>query len=345
MSLSGKSSIDDPIDIVIFWVDGSDPDWLREKNKALEISENTANASYRFRDWGLLRYWFRGIEKFAPWVNSIHFVTWGHLPIWLKKDHPKLHIVKHADFMPEKALPTFNSNALLINAHRIPSLANKFVLFNDDTFLIAKTNPEDFFKKGLPRLRAVHCPYRLEVEDPFFPPLNDIAIINNHFPMRKAIATHLGKWINPLNGFSILSTVLMFPFPAFYGFKNDHLPVPFLKKTFEEIWESEFDLLYNTTLHKARTPFDVNEWLMTYWQLTSGSFYPSRKKYGKAFFPARYDNSRDFSKAVSDYVFHQRGITICINDGKIFNEDFAIARDTINQSFSALLPNKSSFEY
>ena len=31
----------------------------------------------RYRDWDLLRYWFRGVERFAPWVRRIHFVTWG----------------------------------------------------------------------------------------------------------------------------------------------------------------------------------------------------------------------------------------------------------------------------
>ncbi|MBQ6357217.1 MAG: capsule biosynthesis protein CapK, partial [Solobacterium sp.] len=37
----------------------------------------------RFKDWGLFKYWFRGVEKFAPWVNKIYFITWGHVPTWL----------------------------------------------------------------------------------------------------------------------------------------------------------------------------------------------------------------------------------------------------------------------
>ena len=93
-----------PIDIVVPWVDGSDPDWLVEFNKykKLEIdsnidssdTENTPNQSVtvhssseeqpaefdageeRYRDWDLLPYWFRAIEQNAPWVRKVFFVTW-----------------------------------------------------------------------------------------------------------------------------------------------------------------------------------------------------------------------------------------------------------------------------
>ena len=94
------------IDFVITWVDGSDPAWLREKAAygGQEINERTPSVDardVRYLDHGLLRYWFRGVEKFAPWVRKIHFVTWGHLPAWLDTGHPKLHIVRHEDYIPK----------------------------------------------------------------------------------------------------------------------------------------------------------------------------------------------------------------------------------------------------
>jgi hypothetical protein len=61
------------------WVDGSDLNWLAEKKKYSPKQEND-DRPQRYRDWGLLRYWFRGVEEFAPWVRTVHFVTWGHLP-------------------------------------------------------------------------------------------------------------------------------------------------------------------------------------------------------------------------------------------------------------------------
>ena len=85
------------IDFVIMWVDGSDPAWLEEKNKYLEKKIDTSNAINRYRDMGLLKYWFRGVEKFTPWVNKVHFVTWGHIPSWLNTNNPKLNVVRHED--------------------------------------------------------------------------------------------------------------------------------------------------------------------------------------------------------------------------------------------------------
>ena len=98
----------DAIDIVIPWVDGNDPEWLAEKNKYKKNKAEDDNIN-RYRDWDLLRYWFRGIEKNAPWINKIHFITWGHLPSWLDAENPKLNIVKHQDYIPEKYLPPIYS--------------------------------------------------------------------------------------------------------------------------------------------------------------------------------------------------------------------------------------------
>ena len=52
------------IDIVVTWVDGSDPEWLKERARYCGTSAELSDV--RFRDWGLMRYWFRGIEKCAP---------------------------------------------------------------------------------------------------------------------------------------------------------------------------------------------------------------------------------------------------------------------------------------
>ncbi len=48
----------DPIDIVIPWVDPSDPEWQAEKKK--DSPENTAEddeSEIRYRDLDNLRYW------------------------------------------------------------------------------------------------------------------------------------------------------------------------------------------------------------------------------------------------------------------------------------------------
>ena len=107
------------IDFVITWVDGSDPEWEKEKNTYLSGAMALYNNERRYRDWQLLRFWFRGTEKFAPWVRKIHFVTWGHIPEWLNTHHEKLRIINHTDFIPRQYLPTFNSNTIDLCLHKI----------------------------------------------------------------------------------------------------------------------------------------------------------------------------------------------------------------------------------
>ena len=121
------------IDLVIPWVDGNDVEWKKEKDKCLEAGDGRVN---RYRDWDNLRYVFRGIEKYMPWIRKIHFVTWGHLPEWLNVEHPKLNIVKHQDYIPEKYLPTFSSHTIEMNLHRIKGLAEQFIYTNDDIFFL-----------------------------------------------------------------------------------------------------------------------------------------------------------------------------------------------------------------
>ena len=106
------------IDFVIMWVDGNDPKWQTEKNKYTPPLNADASIC-RYRDFDLLKYWFRGVEKYAPWVNKIHFITWGHIPSWLDTNNPKINIVKHEDYIPRKYLPTFNANTIELNVHSI----------------------------------------------------------------------------------------------------------------------------------------------------------------------------------------------------------------------------------
>ena len=105
------------IDFVITWVDGNDPKWQKENNIVLNSNEEIDKE--RYRDWDNLKYIFRGIEKNAPWVNKIYFITWGHLPKWLNIENEKLIIVNHKDYIPKKYLPTYSSHVLELNLHRI----------------------------------------------------------------------------------------------------------------------------------------------------------------------------------------------------------------------------------
>ena len=70
--------MDFPIDFVVTWVDGSDPIWRKKKSKYdlnVNSSHKSMNSERAYREWGTFKYWFRGVEKFAPWVNKVYLVT------------------------------------------------------------------------------------------------------------------------------------------------------------------------------------------------------------------------------------------------------------------------------
>ena len=88
------------IDIVVPWVNGADPMWLSEKRKYDGSTKDFDTSDSRYRDWNLLPFFFRGIEKNMPWVNKVFFVTWGHVPEWLNTEAEKLVIVPHSTQIP-----------------------------------------------------------------------------------------------------------------------------------------------------------------------------------------------------------------------------------------------------
>ena len=69
--------MDKAIDFVVLWVDGADPAWQAQRAQYCPDAGDNGNDPNRYRDWDLMRYWFRGVEAFAPWVNRVFFVTCG----------------------------------------------------------------------------------------------------------------------------------------------------------------------------------------------------------------------------------------------------------------------------
>ena len=261
------------IDFVIPWVDGSDPKWIEEYNRYITKDKAIDARNFRYRDWDNLQYWFRGIEKFTPWVNKIYFITWGHIPKWLNSKHPKLTIVKHEDYIPKEYLPVFNVNPIEINLHRIKGLAEKFVYFNDDTFIIKPSSQERFFKNDLP------CDAGIEITFPFLGTAhiraNVMKIINTNFSKRKQFKKNFLKWINFKYGLkNIIKTTLLQVFSKYSYFYDLHMPNSYLKTTFENVWDKNKDILNEASASKFRNSTDISQYLFKSWQLVSGNFYP-----------------------------------------------------------------------
>lgn len=327
------------IDFVILWVDGSDEEWLTEKNRYSQEKEDIASAKNRFRDWDNLQFLFRGIDQFAPWVRYVHFITWGHLPKWLDTGNPKLKIVNHKDYIPEKYLPTFNSDTIELNLHRLEGLSEQFVLFNDDTFLLRPAKPEDFFIDGVPRDEFAITPV-LPLGETYRTAhtiINNTGIINQRFSKKACFKKNWRKYFNRLYGKNNIRTILMQPFGCFVGFRNPHLPIAHLKSTFKKLWELEEKALDDTCMNRFRGYNDLNHWLMRYWNLCQGNFIPRSSSFGK------YFNITDDNTQIVDYITGQKGTLICTND--MSNDiDFESAKRELIEAFQKILPEKSSFE-
>ncbi|NBM57125.1 glycosyl transferase [Proteus sp. G2667] len=323
------------IDFVIPWVDPTDPKWKREFNIHYKEKSGIDATFERYRDWDLLKFWFRGVEQCAPWVNKVHFITNGHTPRWLNLNYEKLNFIRHEDYIPQQFLPTFSSHPIEIFLHKIKDLSEKFVYFNDDFFLIDKVYPFDFFHKNLPCDISVFNT---------IPPtgishilLNNLLQISENFNKKNIISNNVTKWFSLKYKEKLIRNFLLLPWPSFTGFYDHHLPQPFLKETFEEVWSKNNKILIKTAQSKFRSNDDVNQYLFRYWQLCKGTFYPH--DYSKYKYFTINENNID---EIVNTIIKKRKKIITINDDHI--DDFDNISKKLQNAFNVIFNKKSKFE-
>jgi len=327
------------IDFVVLWVDGNDKNWREKRDKYAQIDEDKNIA--RFRDWDNLQYLFRAFEQFTPWVRKIHFVTDGHLPKWLNLSHPKLNIVKHQDYIDSKYLPVFSANPLESYLNHIDELSEQFVFFNDDFFITKEISSDRFFQQNLPCDALISNAISSSSGVGHFV-LNDIEILNKYFDKKMSLKKDFTKWFNIKYGINNFRNVALLPWSRFTGFVDFHMPQPFLKSIFDEIWSLEENKLRQTMSNRFRRCSDYNQYLFRYWQLVSGKFVPVSMKDTK--YLTLKSELLD-SSVIEDVISLQKYSMICLNDDSSIDEkSFMQLKEKIKDSFEKILPNKSGFE-
>lgn len=336
--MDNNSSTNNTIDFVLTWVDGNDPEWLEEKEKYNPNKGDNSATKNRFRDMGLLKYWFRGVEQFAPWVNHIFFVTCGQYPEWLDLSNPKISLVTHEEYIPKDALPTFNSNTIEMNIHRLKELSEQFVLFNDDSFIINQTKPEDFFVDGLPCESALLGVISSRNVDDVFPHMlvNNNAILNKYFSKKEVLHKYCSKFFSLKYGKDGLRNICLLPFVYFSDFRDLHLPASHLKSSFKEVWAIEPEQVKKRSSYRFRSGEDINHWLIKDWNMCKGKFFPRSPKWGKKF-------ELGVDSGAEEYIRKQKGKVVCLNDS-IESIDFEEMQQKLVIAFESILPNKSCFE-
>ena len=329
------------IDFVILWVDGNDKEWQKEKIKyKKENGQDISNNLNRFRDWDLLRYWFRGIEKYAPWVNKIHFVTYGHLPDWLDTNHEKINIVKHEDFIPKQYLPTFNSNVIQYYLKDIPGITDQFVMFDDDQYLLKPVKPTDFFIDGKICDEYGENVNFTSVSGDMYPHalLNNMQCVNKHYSKRKIYKKNFFKYFNLKYGFkNNLSSFCLLPWSFFVGIYNPHICQSYTKKHYDLFWKYCEEQLKENSNNRFRDTTDLTTFLVRYIELLEGDFVPRSHSFGR-----RMELGKNNDK-IYENIKKQKYSVLCINDSKM-DIDFDKTRKELMVCFEDILPDKSNFE-
>ena len=336
--------MNDKIDIILTWVDDTDPVWNKEKEACLlrENPEDTSDSNIRFESWDNLQYWFRAVEQYMPWINQIVFVTYGHLPQFLKENHPKLKIIRHADYIPEEYLPTFNSNTIEMNFYKIPELSENFILFNDDFFPLQPIDETYFFQDNKVCDEAVENIITTTAFGPVanmarYTQVNNMFIINKHFRKREVQARHRSKWYCDAYGELVERTKSLQYWYDFPGFYDPHLASAMKKSVLTHLWKIERDVLDRASRNHFRAYTDVTQYLIRYWQLCTGDFYP-RRTLGKVCF-VDINNYKETAAVIAGQKYQM----ISLNENCTAQE-FEIIKAEINISFEKILPRKSSFE-
>ncbi|WP_051199155.1 stealth family protein [Butyrivibrio hungatei] len=330
-----------PIDIVIPWVDEKDPVWQKKKSE-YDHSCNFEASNMRFQSWDNLHLWFRSIEKCMPWFNRIFLITCGQVPDFLKTDNPRLRLINHRDYIPEEYLPTFNSNTIEMNVHRIEELSENFILFSDDVFPLELIDEEYYFKNDVVCDEAVEniittTAFGAVSRATRYAQVNNMFIINKYFRKREVQEKYKDKWFCEDYGDRLERTRACEYWYDFPGFYDPHMANALKKSTLAKLWELESQVLDEGSKDRFRGAADVTQYLIRYWQICSGDFIPRRTQ-GKVFFPT-FDTYRDVIKAINDRAYQM----ISFNEN-CTSEEFVIMKKEINTALEKLFPDKCSFE-
>ena len=296
------------IDLVITYVDSSDPDWMKDHEEMCLRNNRIPDAnSVRFREWNTLRYIMRGTQMFMPWVRKIHLIVErpSQIPKWVNQD--EVNVVFHNNIIPSDYLPTYNSTCIEQFMWKINGLAEHFLYANDDMIPVNPLSPGDFFdRNGNPR----------------------IEINNKPFDETKSMYAH-----HLHNGEALVRRVLNLP-PRNDGItRTGHNIAPMLVSTWKMLWDK-----VSREIRQTLTPFrngrNINQELAAYWQLLTGNYTLSE----------RTTTYTEFENI--DYVCHLITGTvsqlICLNDAKVFN--YFTAKERITEAFETKMPKKSKYE-
>ena len=242
---------DNNLDIVLPYVDSSDPEWQERFLAARHKRFTTEKArsiflklfSNRYASYGMFRYWWRGYEQFGP-PGTVHLLlqSESQIPKWLDTNNPRIKIHLHKDFMPESAMPSYNSSCIeLCFLHKhAQDLTPFFLMMNDDFYFNAPCAYGNFVEDDRPLTW-------MEVRTSrFYPTCVFRSIVCNNFDL----VSRMAQKTCPHYTHNHLAVC----------YKRDAI-IPALDMFWPEIGKS---------LTKFRDARNYNHWILRYWQDFTG---------------------------------------------------------------------------
>jgi len=241
------------IDAVVTWVDGGDPAHMAKMKPFLEkgiMATHPGASPTRFGTTGEIGYCILSILRFAPFVRHVYIVTDGQDPeigdlvaTYYPERVNSIKIIDHKEIFRgyEQYLPTFNSISIETMLWRIPGLADNFIYFNDDTFLIRPTNSATWFEKGRPVIRGAWtmAPYPRIAYDRLRKFVFGKLLGRNRYQPRHSF--NVTQWLS----------AKMVGYVARY-FVAGHTPHPIKRDALEKFFEENPSFLAMNASHKFR---------------------------------------------------------------------------------------------
>ena len=294
------------LDAVIPYVDGSDRNWSRIYCKTTgQYNVSTV----RFRNWGMLKYVIRGIDKYIPCVRRIVLIvsSESQVPDWLDRNDDRVRIVYHENFIPKQFLPTFNSCTIESFLPNIEDLSEQFLYFNDDMLPISLMGLSDFFMEQTPCIQFIdrepikslfgkHCRSGLDL-----------------------IASKLNKEKYPFNR-------LLVP---------EHTITPMLTSTLFHVSElCKYDIL--RTISMLRRKENLNQYIYSYYQYFTDNYIQGMCRY--------YYIDLDSDLRCIEYLLNQSNFQIiCLNDSDKVS-DYEARKKQLIALLDAKFPDRCKYE-
>ena len=226
------------IDAVITWVDGNDPGYKAKMQSYLgkKPAVDDKTIKMRYGQINEIDYCVKSILKFAPFIRNIFIVTDNQTPDFLrdpvraKKEYPNVSMIDHKVIFKNypQYLPNFNSRSIASLMCEIPGLAEHFIYFNDDFFLLNPVKEEDFFIEGKPVIRGL---WTSLYEDIWYKKVQGFIQSLQNKEKEKQAGYKLGQ-----------QTIV-----KILGFKKylriDHCPAPMRKSTLEKYYKASPEVL------------------------------------------------------------------------------------------------------